>query len=86
MNVDWRDLINDLDGPFPEEGTGPPDIEMFPKKKFNPEDLGQFSKLTTEIYFFIDKETKKTYTKEKHWIVEYGEVPLKEAIAAIKKE
>jgi hypothetical protein len=84
MSIDWENIINGLTGPFPEVGSNPPDIEMF-KKKFNPDDLGQFSKLTTEIYFFVDKDTKKTYTKEKHWIVEYGEVSLKDAQEAIKK-
>lgn len=85
-DMDWRKVINDLNGPFPEVGSDIPELEVIRKSKVGPDDPGDFSKLSMVVYFFVDKETGKTYSTQKHWLVEYGEVPLREAIQVIKKQ
>lgn len=84
MNINWAKEIQSLNGPFPEVGIEPPDIEKISKSRPELEDSGEFSKLVTEIYFFIDKETGKTYTMQKHWLAEYGTVSLRDALLHIK--
>lgn len=85
--LDWAKLVNDLDEePLSEKGLNPPDLEVIRKKKLGLEDAGDFSKLSMVVYFFVDKETGKTYTMQKHWIVEYGEVTLRDALLTIKKQ
>lgn len=86
--INWKEEVNKLTGPFPEVGMGAPQMELLEvkKSKLKLEGKGQFSKLSTEIFFFVDKQTGKTYTMQKHWLTEYGEVSLREALIAVKKD
>ncbi len=84
--VDWENIINNLSVPAPEVGASPPTIESI-KKGVDLETEGEFSKLTIQIWFFVDKETGKTYTTQKHNIIEYGDdIELGDAIAEIKRQ
>lgn len=85
MGFDWEGIINGMDFELPENGSNPPTLEMSKRKIPELVDKGEFSKLTTEVYFFINKEDNKTYTMQKHWLSEYGEVALRDALLVIKK-
>lgn len=84
-DIDWRKVVNNINGPFPEIGSDIPELEIIRKDKIGLQDKGEFSKLSMVVYFFSDKETGKTYSTQRHWLVEFGEVPLKQAIEAIKR-
>jgi len=86
MEIDWRNVINGMVGPFPEGGEEMPELEIIKKNKVGLEDKGEFSKLSMVIWFFTDSETGKTYTMQKHWLIDHGEVSLREALLAIKKQ
>jgi hypothetical protein len=87
-DIDWRKEIENLGGPpMPEVGADPPTFEVIQvdKPEVSLADMGDFSKLRIDIYFFAATETGKTYTMQKQFLTEYGEVPLKDALAHIKK-
>lgn len=86
MNIDWEKEINRIRGPWPEVGYDPPEMEFIRNKIPALDQTGDFSKITTEVYFFIDNDTGKTYTMEKHWLTEFGEVPLRDALQHIKRK
>ncbi len=85
-DINWRNIINDIDIDLPSDGIDASTLESIPKNVPELEDVGDFSKLTTEVYFFVDKKTKKTYTMQKHWMTEYGEVPLRMVLLSLKKK
>ena len=79
---DWEKIINDLDLPdLDENGTPAPSMESIEQGM---DDVGNFSRLTMEVFFFVDKNNDRTYTKSIHYMVDYGEVPLNLAIKEIK--
>jgi len=83
--MDWEKEINKLNVPMPEVGLAPPDWEI-EKKDVDLDTRGDFSRLDIKIYFFVDKETGKTYTMSRHNLIDYEEVTLEEAIAEIKRQ
>ena len=85
-DINWRNIINDIDIDLPSDGLDANILEAIPTNVPALEDMGDFSKLTTEVYFFVDKKTKKTYTMQKHWMTEYGEVPLRLVLLSLKKK
>jgi len=85
-DIDWRQIVNGLTGPFPEVGSGPSEIESQDRQRLELDDMGEFHKLSMVIYFFTDNETGKTFTTQRHWLTEFGEVSLREALSAIKRK
>jgi hypothetical protein len=85
MDIDWRKEINKMRGPFPEVGIDAPEAETIKSNLPALDQEGDFSKMTTEVYFFVDNDSGKVYTMEKHWMTEFGEVPLKVALQYIKR-
>jgi hypothetical protein len=85
--MDWEELINNLDvKDLPEDGKGPPAIEMFKKggkQSLTLEDRGTLKKVITEILIF-EHENGNTFTGEAHYMVDYGSRPLKAALAVLK--
>ena len=84
--IDWRTVINGLTGPFPEVGADPSPTESQDRQKLELDDMGEFSRLSMVIYFFTDNETGKTFTTQRHWLTEYGDVSLRDALSEIKKK
>lgn len=85
--INWREVVNKMTGPFPETGIDTPAFEVIKKKpELSPDDVGEFSKLSMVIYFFTDPRTGKTYTAQRHWLMEFGEVELRDALKAIEKK
>lgn len=87
MEVNWEQEINALDVEnLSEKGLDSPELESLHPGYPSLDGLGDYSKLTTEVYFYVDKKSGKTYTMQKHWLTEYGEVSLREVLLHIKKK
>lgn len=87
MDVNWEEEINSLDvEDLSEKGLTPSSLESLHPNVPALEDIGDYSKLTTEVFFYVDKKTGKTFTMQKHWLTEYGEVSLRNVLLHIKKE
>lgn len=90
----WRDTINSLRGPFPEIGADPPieeiaKIEEPEKELINGIDQnssGNLSKITMDVYFFMDDDTHKYYMMQSQTMTDYGELTLKKAIEMVKRK
>lgn len=86
--MDWERYINELNvKDLPEDGEGPPSIEMFKKggkQSLTLEDKGTLKKVTTEVLIF-EHENGNTFTGESHYMTDYGVKPLKAALAVLKE-
>lgn len=90
----WRNVINKIEGPFPEVGIGPPipeviKVEEEPKPDVPPAlDLtqtGNFSRVTMELYFFLDGNTQKYFTMQNQNITDFGEMTLGKAVQIVRR-
>lgn len=93
QEIFWRKTLDTLKGPFPEVGLAPPveEIEKVepPKELINgidPESLGSFSKVTVDLYMFLEQDTRKCYMMQSQIMTDYGEVQLKKAIEIVKRK
>src|SRR5258706_8211482 len=89
----WRKELNALRGPFPEVGLEPPKEETTieePEKEsiggIDPDTTGNFSKITMDIYFFMDHETHKYFMMQGQSLTDFGEKTLREAVEIVKKK
>ena len=88
----WRKVVNSLRGPFPEVGAGPPVDEVVSvhevvseKPQVDPALTGNLSRITMDIYFFLDPKTNKYFTMQNQTMVDFGEVTLGEAAEMVRK-
>jgi len=82
----WRKAINSLTGPFPEVGLGPPvDEVVSDKPQVDPNLSGNLSRITMDIYFFLNPETNKYFTMQNQTMTDFGEVTLAEAAEMVRK-
>lgn len=89
--VNWEKEIEGLTGPFPEVGSDPPAMESItveqPKKKNLPDldDIGEFTKIITEVFIFEDFDNGKRYSMQRHEVEDYGEMTMRDALISIRK-
>jgi hypothetical protein len=85
----WKDAINKLTGPFPEAGTEPPDYEFIKEVKtydgMDPSSVGNFSRISLDIYFFFDQVNHKYFMMQNQKMFDLGEMTLEEAAEIVKK-
>jgi hypothetical protein len=89
----WRKTLDTLRaGPLPEVGLEPSQEETkaeIPKKEliggFDPDSIGNFSKITMDVYFFMDQETHKYFMMQGQFMNDYGEMSLKKAMEMVKR-
>lgn len=90
----WRAAINKLRGPLPEVGKEPPAIEKVEEavvqkdliNGLDPETLGNFSKITMDVYFFMDQGTHKYFMMQAQTMTDYGEIELRKAVDMVKRK
>lgn len=87
----WRKTLEGLRGPFPEIGDDPPAIELEEEEEkptiggIDPDALGNFSRLTMDVWFFMNTETNKYYMMQSQGMTDYGEKVLREAVEMVKR-
>lgn len=91
----WRGALSKLRGPFPEIGLPPPveetTKEAEPEQEKNlingidPDAVGNFSKITMDVYFFMDFETHKYFMMQGQTMADYGEMTLRKAVEKVKR-
>lgn len=92
QEVFWRNQLKNLRGPLPEVGLEPPKDETIkePQKELiggiDSESIGTLSKISMDIYFFLDNETNKYYMMQGQSMVDFGERTLKQAIEIAKRK
>jgi len=91
----WRRTLESLRGPMPEVGEDPPkeetgiEVAAEPPELIgglSPEALGNLSKVTIDIFFFMDQESHKYFMMQSQNMVDYGEVPLRKAVEMAKRK
>lgn len=93
----WAKIINGMTGPFPEVGADPPILEsttieatevtkeVKTSSEINPEAVGNLSRVTMDLYFFMDSETSKYFLMQNQIMRDLGEMTLEEAAEIVKK-
>lgn len=85
----WKNVINSITAPFPEVGSAPPVEETIKDAKaFNgidPNSVGNFSRITLDIYFFMDTKSNKYFMMQSQKMVDLGEMTLGEAAEIVKR-
>lgn len=78
---------------MPEVGVEPPKEEIIepPEEKeliggIDPEATGNFSKITMDVYFFMDHETRKYFMMQDQRMVDFGDIPLRKAVEIVKRK
>jgi len=89
----WRNAINGLRGPLPEVGADPPTIEEVTEEEdkeliggYDPDSLGNFSKITVDIFFFMNPMEHKYYMMQAQNMTDYGEIKLSKAAEIAKRK
>lgn len=94
MNDDfWKDVINGLQIPAPDMSTleNPSetieavDEESKETAKYDLKSVGQFSRVSMDVYFFTDNETKKFFMMQHQSMEDMGEMTLKKATEIVKR-
>ena len=83
----WRTIVNSLSTvPFPEVGSEPPLEETISDSpQVDPALIGNFSRVSMDIYFFLDPNTHKYFTFQNQYMIDYGKVTLGEAAEMVRK-
>ncbi len=89
----WRAQLEALRGPIPEIGEEPPADEVVVSKKedfkdtngIDPESIGNFSKVTMDVYFFMNTEDNRYFMMQTQSMTDFGEMSLQQAVEAVKK-
>lgn len=90
----WRTQLSALRGPLPEVGTDPPmeEIQVEPEDDFkatngiDPQSIGNFSKVTMDIYFFMDTESNRYFMMQSQSMTDFGEMSLQKAAEMVKRK
>lgn len=88
----WRQQINALNVPLPEIGSDPPASETEQGEKkvliggIDPDSAGNFSKITIDVYFFLNPATNKYFMMQTQNMMDYGEISFKKATEIVKRK
>lgn len=82
----WKNTINSMIGPFPEMGIEPPDLESINDGRAHLETLGNFSKVTLDVYFFLNSKENKYFTMQTQVMTDFGEISLGKAVEMVRKK
>lgn len=82
----WKKVINGLDIPFPDIGVEAPKKPEEEEEDVEGSATGHLSRVTLDVYFFLNNETNRNYLMQSQTMHDYGEMTFKQAAAIIKKK
>lgn len=90
----WRKVVNDLTGPFPEIGLEPSASETIDDDQADGDmeavdpktQIGNLSRVSVDIYFFLNHETGKYYMMQGQNMWDYGDMTLDKALQMVRRK